>query len=47
VVDYIMATDFRRDRMGWSINEKAPLQMLTDFGYKPEDLPNNGKLFEV
>ena len=47
IVDYIMATDFRKERMGWAINEKAPLQMLTDFGYKPEDLPNNGKLIEV
>jgi hypothetical protein len=47
IVDYIIATDFRKDRMGWYINEKAALQMLTDFGYKPEDLPNGGKLIEV
>ena len=47
IVDYIMATDFRRDRMGWQINEKVPPKMLADFGYKPEDLPNGGKLIEA
>ena len=46
-VDYQVATKFRAERMGWELNRKAVLRMLTDFGYSESDLPEGGKLIEV
>jgi hypothetical protein len=46
-VDYLVATAFRRDRMGWDINKKATRRMLTEFGYTEQDLPAGGKIVEV
>jgi hypothetical protein len=42
VVDYLMATQFRGDRMGWQPNMKAARRMLTEFGYDENDLPRGG-----
>ena len=39
VVDYQMATRFRAEKMGWSLNRKVTQRMLTDFGYDKGDLP--------
>ena len=39
VVDYQLATRFRRDTMGWPINERATERFLTEFGFSPKDLP--------
>jgi len=47
VVDYIMATRFRGERMGWRPNMKATHRMLTEFGYNEGDLPEKGKIIEV
>jgi hypothetical protein len=47
VVDYQVATKFRADMMGWTINKKATRRMLTDFGLTESDLPAGGKLIEV
>ena len=47
VVDYIMATKFRKERMGWDINMEVTRRMLTDFGYQESDLPGGGKLIEI
>jgi hypothetical protein len=47
VVDYLVATGFRAERMGWGINRTAARRMLTDFGYSENDLPHGGKLIEV
>jgi len=47
VVDYLMATKFRGEKMGWKPNMKATRRMLTEFGYKESDLPAGGKIIEV
>jgi hypothetical protein len=47
IVDYLVATEFRGERMGWQPNMKATRRMLTDFGYTEEDLPADGKIIEV
>jgi hypothetical protein len=47
VVDYQVATRFRRDRMGWQPNMGVTRQMLTSFGYDESDLPSGGKLIEA
>ena len=47
VLDYQVATNFRKGVMGWSINEKVAQRFLTEFGYSPSDLPGGGKILEV
>ncbi|KPK85030.1 MAG: hypothetical protein AMJ81_04345 [Phycisphaerae bacterium SM23_33] len=44
VVDYVLATRFRSEKMGWRLNAEATTRMLTSFGYKAEDLPEGGKI---
>jgi hypothetical protein len=39
VLDYQVATKFRRDTMGWSINGTVANRFLTDFGYTAADVP--------
>ena len=46
-VDYLVATRFRAERMGWKINMEATRRMLTDFGYNEADLPAGGKIIEI
>jgi hypothetical protein len=46
-VDYLVATRFRGERMGWDLNKKVTLRMLTEFGYSERDLPNGGRLIEI
>lgn len=47
VVDYVVATQFRKARMGWSINLDAAERFLSEFGYRESDLSNGGKIMEV
>jgi hypothetical protein len=47
VLDYIVATRFRGERMGWKLNMAATRRMLTDFGYKESDLPGGGKIIDI
>ena len=47
VLDYLVANRFRKDRMGWPIDEAVTGKFLTEFGYKPSDLPNNGEIIDV
>jgi hypothetical protein len=47
VVDYLMATWFRKERMGWDVNMEATRRMLTDFGYEENDLPEGAKIMEI
>jgi len=47
VMDYILATRFRKERMGWEINSEVTRRMLKDFGYSEADLPNGGKITEI
>jgi hypothetical protein len=47
VVDYVVATQFRGERMGWGLNMEATRRMLTDFGFSESDLPAGGKMVEI
>jgi hypothetical protein len=47
VVDYIMATRFPKERMGWDVNIDVTRRMLTDFGFQKSDLPGGGKIIEI
>ena len=47
VVDYVIATRFRKEKMKWDINPEATRRMLTEFGYREGDLPAGGKWVEV
>jgi len=47
IVDYIIATRFRGDKMGWLPNIVATGRMLTEFGFDKSDLPSGGKLIEA
>ena len=47
VLDYIVATRFRGESMGWKPNMAATRRMLTDFGYKESDLPGGGKIIDI
>jgi len=47
VVDYLVATRFRGEKMGWKPNEKATRRMLTDFGLSEDDLPAGGKIIDA
>jgi hypothetical protein len=47
VVDYVLATRFRKEKMGWDINLEATRRMLTEFGYQPSDLPGGGQIIGV
>ena len=46
VLDYQVATKFRRDSMKWQINEPVTLRYLKEFGFDPADLPNGGRIIE-
>ena len=50
VVDYILATRFRDEKMGWRLNAQdaqATKRFLADFGYSESDLPGGGKIIEI
>jgi hypothetical protein len=47
VVDYVLATQFRLEKMGWNVDKEVTRRMLTDFGYTESDLPAGGKIIEV
>jgi len=47
VMDYVLATRFRKEKMGWDINKEATRRMLTESGYQESDLPAGGKIIEV
>jgi hypothetical protein len=47
VLDYVIATRFRKEKMKWDINLEATRRMLTDFGYQESDLPAGGRIVEV
>lgn len=47
IVDYLVATRFRGDKMGWRPDPEMTTRFLTDFGYKESDLPNGGMILEV
>ena len=47
VLDYVIATRFRKERMKWDINPEPTRRMLADFGFREGDLPAGGKLIEI
>lgn len=47
VLDYQVATKFRRDIMGWRINEEVVRRFLSEFGYSPKELPNKGQIVDA
>jgi len=47
VVDYQVATKFRRDTRGWSINESVVARFLSEFGYAPSDIPDNEAMIDA
>jgi len=47
VVDYVVATQFRGERMGWRPDMEAARRMLTDFGFSESDLPAGGRMIEI
>ena len=46
IVDYLVATRFRGEKMGWKPDMETTRRMLTDFGYSESDLPDGGKIVE-
>ena len=47
VVDYLLATRFRGEKMGWGYEKGATRWMLTEFGFSENDLANGGKIIEI
>ena len=47
VLDYQVATKFRKGKMDWDINLDAAQRMLAEFGYSEDDLPDGGAIIEV
>jgi len=47
IVDYVLATRFRGEKMGWAPNMEALSHFLPAFGYTEADLPNGGKIMEI
>jgi len=47
VVDYVLATRFRGEKMGWAPNKQVTRRFLEEFGYKEGDLPAEGKIIEI
>lgn len=47
VLDYQVATRFRRDVMGWKVNDRVVSRFLSDFGYQPSDLPAGGQIIDA
>jgi hypothetical protein len=47
IVDYVLATRFRGEKMGWAPDMEALSRFLTEFGYTEADLPNGGKIMEI
>jgi hypothetical protein len=46
-LDYQVATKLRMQEMGWRTNVRRAEKFLTDFGYKPAQLPNDGKIVDA
>lgn len=47
ILDYVLATKFRGERMGWKPEMETTRRMLTDFGYSEADLSNGGNIVEA
>ncbi|CAD7841607.1 MAG: hypothetical protein [Olavius algarvensis Delta 4 endosymbiont] len=47
VLDYVVATRFRGEQMGWQPNMEMVSRMLSEFGYEKSDLDFGGKIVAV
>ncbi len=47
VLDYQVATQFRKGTMGWAIDEEMTGRFLSDFGVDKADLPQNGRIIDA
>jgi hypothetical protein len=47
VLDYQIATKFRKGTMGWDIDESVTERFLTEFGFNPGDLPDGGRIIDA
>ena len=47
IFDYILATKFRGEKMGWKPTLSAAKRFLTELGYEEKDLPGGGKIIEI
>jgi len=47
VLDYQVATRFRRDTMGWTIDEGVTTRFLSEFGIAESDLPQGGRIIDA
>lgn len=47
VVDYQVATRFRRDTMKWPISEPVVTRFLTECGFKADQLPEGGDIIDA
>jgi len=47
VLDYQVATRFRRDTMNWPIDEDVTGRFLSAFGLSPKDLPEGGRILDA
>jgi hypothetical protein len=47
VMDYLLTTRFRGEKMGWGYEKEATRRMLTEFGFSENDLSNGGKIIEI
>jgi hypothetical protein len=46
-MDYVGATHLRREIMGWPVNPTVTKRFLTEFGFTPEDMPNEGRFLDA
>jgi hypothetical protein len=46
-MDYLTATRFRRDTMGWRVSEEVLGRFLTEFGYREADLLGGGQIVDA
>jgi len=47
VLDYLVATQFRKATMGWDIHEEVTERFLSEFGFRTGDLPNGGRIIDA
>ncbi|MGD2174829.1 MAG: DUF362 domain-containing protein [Candidatus Brocadiaceae bacterium] len=47
VMDYQVAMDFRKGKMGWPVHRGVANRMLAEFGFSPSDLPNGGHILDA
>ena len=47
VIDFLLATRFRGEKMGWGYQMEAVRRMLTEFGFNENELPNGARIVEI